>query len=109
MPKKTFKKNFSKINNHIFCYDTETGDKDPYTCDVLEFTGMVIDINTLQIKDEVFGPVLVKPLGNDYSRVKEEALKKNGINIEEVKAKGLDQQVFFEQLTAFMAKFRRSE
>ncbi len=108
MPKKMWNKPHSKITNHLFIYDIESSAKSPHTAEVLEFFGVVVDVSTLNEKEDgVFGPVLVKP--TDWSLVEPEALKVNNLVQKEIEEKGLDPEVFFNQLTAFLRKFQKSD
>lgn len=101
-----FKFKSTKLNNNIICYDLETGDKDPYTCEPLEITAIVYDINTLQQKENGVFNTLIKP--TDWSKVSEKALQKNKITREEVEDKGVDQKFFFDQFTEFCRSFQRN-
>lgn len=102
----------TKLNNNIIIYDYETGDKDPYSTDPLEIAAICADINTFELKTDGEGKVLafhtlVKP--PDWSMVKDEALKKNGITREEIEEKGVDQEFAFNQFAGFCRSFARSD
>lgn len=107
MPRK-FNKS-AKLNNHVVCFDTETDNSNPYTCNVLEICAIVYDINTLEQKEVEPFHTLVKPLNNDWSNVSEKALQKNKLTRKRVDAEGVDQQVMFEQLVKYLQQFQRKQ
>lgn len=103
--KKFFKS--SKLNNHIICYDLETGSADPYTAEPLEICAIVYDINTLEPKDVEPFYALVKP--PDWSLVQAGALAKNKLTKEKVEEEGVDQKIMFEQFANYCLQFTRSD
>lgn len=109
MPRKFHKQKRSKIENHIICYDLETSALSPEKAQPLEIAAIIIDINTLEEKEDgVFGPILVKPHNNDWSEVEKSALDKNGLIREEVEEKGLEQEVAFREFVNFVQKFQKT-
>lgn len=97
----------TKLENSIICYDLETTDKNPYTCEPLEITAIVYDINSLLPKENGVFHSLIKP--TNWSNVSEKALQKNKLTKEEVEDKGVDQKFFFDQFIEFCKSFQRKD
>lgn len=102
----------TKLNNNIIIYDYETGDKNQYTTEPLEVAAICADINTLEIKKDCDGNVLlfhtlIKP--TDWSLVKDEALAKNKITRQEIEENGVNQEFFFNQFSGFCRQFAKSD
>lgn len=117
MPKK-FKLS-TKLNNNIIIYDYETGSRDEFTTEPLEISAVCADINTLELKTDVEGKVLVfstlvRP--TDWSLVEDGALKKNNITRNMLEAKDdegnfvvPDQEFAFRQFAGFCRQFARND
>lgn len=103
--KKKFQIN-TKLNNNIICYDLETSDKIPYSCEPLEITAIVYDINTLLPKENGIFHTLIKP--TNWDKVNPKALEKNKLTKEEIEENGVDQKFFFDQFTEFCRSFQRN-
>lgn len=102
----------TKLNNNIIIYDYETISRNEFTTEPIEISAVCADINTLELKKDNEGNVLVfstlvKP--TDWSLVEQAALDKNKITREEIEEKGVDQKFAFEQFTSFCRSFARSD
>lgn len=69
-------------NRHIVCFDFETGGKDSTKCEIIQIGAVVIDRNSLKIKDEF--ETKMKP--DNFDALEDEALKVNGITREQLEA-----------------------
>lgn len=67
-------------NRHIIVFDFETSSANPQDAQILQIGAVIIDRNSLKIKDEF--ETLVKP--DDVSTVQSEALKVNGLTLEQL-------------------------
>ncbi len=105
MPKKFWNKPASKLTNNIIIYDIESGGLDVKTAEPLSFYGLVIDINTLEPKEDGEFYTLIKP--TIWENVQAKALEVNKLTREEIEEKGVDQADFFKQLTHFLQKFQK--
>lgn len=109
----------TKLNNNIIIYDYETCGRDPYETDPIEISAIAADINTLELKKDTEGNVLVfstlvRP--RESTDVQGGALKKNGITLEMLNEKDEqgeykipDQKFAFEQFAGFCRSFARSD
>lgn len=103
--KKKFQIN-TKITNHYLLLDLETVGRNPYTTEPCEISAIVIDCDTLEIKEGGEFSSLCRP--TDWSLVQEEALAKNKITREALEA-APEQEFVFRQFCEFTRKFTRSD
>jgi exonuclease I len=106
MPKKFWANRNSRLENNIICYDIETSGLDTKTAEPLSFAGVVVDINTLEIKEDGKFHTLIKP--TDWSKVDDKALAVNKLTKEEIEREGIEQAEFFKQLTHFLQRFQKN-
>lgn len=96
----------SKLNNHLICFDTETGGSDPYSCEPLEISAIVFDINTLEEKENGRFSALVKP--DNWDIVSDEALKVNKLTREELSL-ARDQETVIREFVNFCKQFQKND
>ncbi len=96
----------SAISNHYIVFDTETISRSPWTTEICELSAFCVDCHTLQKKDIVFNQ-LVQP--SDYSLVEPEAMKVNKISIEELKEKGVPQEIAFKEFIKYCRQYQKTD
>lgn len=96
----------TKISNHYLVLDLETISRSPYTTEPCEISALVIDCDTLEIKDGGEFSSLCQP--TDWSLVQDEALAKNKITREMLEG-APTQEFVFKQFCEFTKKFTRSD
>lgn len=103
--KKRFNKQ-SRIDCHYIVYDCETGHRNPYEAEIIELSAIVIDYATLEPKQISFNKLI---LPTNWDLVQDEALQKNKITREELKEKGVDQKIVFEEFINFCRQYQKSD
>lgn len=103
----------TKLENNIIIYDLETTGRNPYICEPIEISAICADINTLELKTDQMGNLLVfttlvKPPTDCI--IEEKALQKNKITLEMLAATEVpDQKFAFEQFCGFCRQFQRTD
>lgn len=95
----------TKISNNYLLLDLETTGRNPYTTEPCEISAIVIDCDTLDIKENGEFSSLCQP--TDWSLVQDEALAKNKITREMLK-EAPTQEFVFKQFCEFTQSFTRS-
>jgi len=67
-------------NRHLCVFDFETGGKDSKTCEVIQIGALILDRNSLAVKDTF--KTLMKP--EDFESLEDEALRVNGLTKEQL-------------------------
>ncbi len=96
----------TKIDNHIICFDLETGGSDPFTCEPVEIAAVVYDVNTLEEKENGRFHSFMKP--TDWSIIQDKALEVNKLTKKEIETFP-EQKVVFEEFCKFCRQFQRSD
>jgi DNA polymerase III epsilon subunit-like protein len=86
--------------------DFETGDRDPYTCPVIQLAAIVIHPRTLEIHENGIFESMIRPPNLD--EIKQDALDVNKKSIEEIKA-APDQDVVWKNFVQFVNKFKTEQ
>lgn len=91
--------------NHIVVFDFETGGLDPHSCEVIEVAAKAYNCRTLEPFDGGEFCMLIQP--TDYNNLSKEALEKNGIKVEDLKSKGVDVKIAWNEFICFVNKFNK--
>lgn len=98
----------SKIQNNFCLYDIESTSRDPYKTQPIELAAIIIDVNTLEIKENGEFSTLIKP--DDWDEIEQEALNKNKITREMLLDDKVPcQKMAIEQFYNFCKQFTRSD
>lgn len=89
--------------NTILVLDFETGDKNPYTCPVIQIAALAVNPATLEVYDDGKFDSLINP--PDFDNIKDEALLVNNKKRDDIKA-APEQAVIMSKFHEFVLRYK---